>query len=94
MDIAKGDLVIATAGRERGGLFLVTEAQGGYLLLADGKHRRLEAPKRKNRAHVQRAPMQAQELAAKIRSSEIITNSELRKALAVIGENGNENQEG
>ena len=32
--------------------------------------------------------------AEKLRSNEKITNSELRKALAVIGENGNENQEG
>ena len=78
MDIAKSDLVLATAGREKGRLFFVVDVQNEYLLLADGRSRRLEAPKRK-----------------KCRSSEIITNSELRKALAVYrGEHGNQDQEG
>ena len=94
MDIAKGDLVLATAGREKGKTFFVVDIRDEYLLLADGKSRRLEAPKRKKRKHVQRAAAGAGELAAKIRSSEIITNSELRKALAVYGENGNQDQEG
>ena len=87
MDIAKSDLVLATAGREKGRLFFVVDVQNEYLLLADGRSRRLEAPKRKKCRHVQRA--------AKLRSSEIITNSELRKALAVYrGEHGNQDQEG
>ena len=47
MDIAKSDLVLATAGREKGRLFFVVDIQNEYLLLADGKSRRLEAPKRK-----------------------------------------------
>ena len=95
MDIAKGDLVFAMAGREKGGLFLVVDVQDEYLLLADGKARRLEAPKRKKCRHVQRAGAGPEELAGKLRSSEIITNSELRKALAVYrGEHGNQDQEG
>ena len=90
MDIAKSDLVLATAGREKGRLFFVVDVQNEYLLLADGKSRRLEAPR-----HVQRVGAAPGELAAKLRSSEIITNSELRKALAVYrGEHGNQDQEG
>ena len=54
MDIAKSDLVLATAGREKGRLFFVVDVQNEYLLLADGKSRRLEAPKRKKCRHVQR----------------------------------------
>ena len=46
MDIAKSDLVLATAGREKGRLFFVVDVQNEYLLLADGRSRRLEAPKR------------------------------------------------
>ena len=95
MDIAKSDLVLATAGREKGKLFFVVDVQNEYLLLADGKSRRLEVPKRKKCRHVQRAGAAPEELAAKLRSSEIITNSELRKALAVYrGEYGNQDQEG
>ena len=43
MEIAKSDLVLATAGREKGRLFFVVDVQNEYLLLADGKSRRLEA---------------------------------------------------
>ena len=95
MDIAKGDLVTALAGRERGKLFFVMDVQDEYLLLADGKARRLEAPKRKKRKHVQREVSSPNGIAAKIRSSEIITNNELRKAIAAHrGGNGNQDQEG
>ena len=40
MDIA--NLVQATAGREQGKYFFVLETDGEYLLLADGKSRRIE----------------------------------------------------
>ena len=94
MDIAKGDLVIATAGREKGKRFFVVDTQDAYLLLADGKTRKLESPKRKKRIHVQRAAGAPAGAAEKIRSNEFITNSELRRALAVYGEHGNQDQEG
>ena len=48
MDIA--NLVQATAGREQGKYFFVLETDGEYLLLADGKSRRIEAPKRKSKS--------------------------------------------
>ena len=94
MDIAKSDLVLATAGREKGRLFFVVDVQNEYLLLADGRSRRLEAPKRKKCRHVQRAGAAPGELAAKLRSSEIITNSELRKAIAAYSGKENPDQEG
>ena len=95
MDIARNDLVIATAGREKGKLFLVVDVQKEYLLLADGKARRLQAPKRKKCKHTRRAGAAPEAIAAKLRSNEIITDSELRKALAACrGEHGNQDQEG
>ena len=48
-----GMIVLATAGREAGRFFLVTATEGQELLLADGRHRLLAKPKRKNPAHVQ-----------------------------------------
>ena len=48
-----GMIVLATAGREAGMFFLVAALDGAELLLADGKHRTLLNPKRKNPAHVQ-----------------------------------------
>ena len=49
MEIRKAHLVEATAGREQGKLLYVLDTDGEYLLLADGKSRRVEAPKRKKR---------------------------------------------
>ena len=94
MNIAKGDLVLAIAGREKGLPFFVLEVQEEYLLLSDGKHRKLEAPKKKKCKHVSFLASGPEPTATKIRSNNSITNSELRKAIAVYGENGNQDQEG
>lgn len=48
-----GMIVLATAGRDAGRFFLVTALDGTELLLADGKRRTLQKPKRKNPLHVQ-----------------------------------------
>ena len=92
MDIA--NLVQATAGREQGKYFFILETEGEYLLLADGKSRRIEAPKRKKCKHVAFVGESHSVVAEKIRSSEKITNSELRKALAACIGGGNQDQEG
>ncbi len=52
MEIAKSDIVRSDAGRDQGKIFIVLAVEGEYLLLADGKGRRVEAPKRKKRRHV------------------------------------------
>ena len=49
MDIARSDIVKSAAGRDRGRLFFVLGTEGEFLLLADGKSRKLESPKRKKR---------------------------------------------
>ena len=91
MDIAKSNIVRSVAGRDTGSLVLATE--GDFLLLADGKQRRLENPKRKRRKHVALVGESHSLVAEKIRSSEKITNSELRKAIAALS-GGNQDQEG
>ncbi len=52
MEIAKSDIVRSDAGRDKGKLFAVLAVEGEYLLLADGKSRKVESPKRKKRGHV------------------------------------------
>lgn len=94
MDIARSDIVKSTAGRDKGKLFFVLAVEGDFLLLADGKTRKLESPKRKKRKHVQFAVRYDCRVAEKIRSEEKITNSELRKTLAALGGDGNPDQEG
>ena len=52
MEIAQSNIIRSDAGRDKGKLFVVLAVEGEYLLLADGKSRRVEAPKRKKRRHV------------------------------------------
>ena len=92
MDIAKSNIVKSIAGRDAGDLFFVLAAEGDFLLLADGKRRRVELPKRKRRKHVVLVAQSDTPVAQKIRSSEKITNSELRRAIAAMS-GGNQDQE-
>ena len=94
MDIVKSNIVKSTAGRDEGDLFFVLDIQEEFLLLADGKRRRVENPKRKKCKHVAFVGESHSVVAEKIRSSEKITNSELRKAIAVCQGGGNQDQEG
>ena len=92
MDIAKSNIVKSIAGRDAGDLFFVLAAEGDFLLLADGKRRRVEQPKRKRAKHVMLVGESDAPVARKIRSSEKITNSELRRAIAAMS-GGNQDQE-
>ena len=83
MEIAKSSIVRSDAGRDRGKLFVVLAVEGEYLLLADGKSRKVESPKRKKRRHVLYVASEDNRLSEKIKSEEKITNSELRRTLAV-----------
>ena len=94
MDIARSNIVKSIAGRDAGSLFFVLATEGDFLLLADGRRRRVENPKRKRRKHVELVQEGCGPAADKIRSSEKITNSELRKALAAYSGSGNQDQEG
>ena len=43
MEITRGLVVRALAGRDMGGFFVVLSVDGGYAEIADGKRRRLAA---------------------------------------------------
>ena len=94
MDITRSDIVRSTAGRDQGKLFFVLDVEGEFLLLADGKTRKLESPKRKKRKHTAFVARSDCRAAGKIRSGEKLTNSELRRTLAQWGGEGNPAQEG
>ena len=82
MEIAASNIVRSVAGRDQGKLFIVLAVEGEYLLLADGKSRKVESPKRKKRRHVLFVAADENRLSEKIRGEARITNSELRKTLA------------
>ncbi len=73
-------LARATAGHDRGTLYLVLREEDGRLLLADGKLRKLSSPKRKNRRHVVILPGLLEAVSGKLR--EPLTDAALRRALA------------
>ena len=81
-EINISDVVQSTAGRDQGQWFYVIEADPIYLMLANGKDRTLEKPKRKKRKHVTKVLRSETRVAGKIRSGDKVLNSELRRDLA------------
>ena len=81
-DIIISDVVASTAGRDQGKLFYVVGTDPVYLMLANGKDRTLDKPKRKKRKHVQKVLRAETRVAAKLASGDKVLNSELRRDLA------------
>ena len=94
MEIAQSNIIRSDAGRDKGKLFVVLAVEGEYLLLADGKSRRVEAPKRKKRRHVLFVAAEETRVSEKIKNNEKVTNSELRRTLAAYREEVQPSQEG
>ena len=83
-DIIISDVVVTTAGRDRGKLFYVIGTDPVYLMLVNGKDRTLDKPKRKKRKHVQKVLRPETRVAGKIASGDKVLNSELRRDLAFL----------
>ena len=83
-DLTIADVVVSTAGRDEGALFYVLETDGIWLLLADGKGRTIEKPKRKKTKHTRRVLRSETRVAAKLRNGDKVLNSELRRDLAYL----------
>ena len=94
MEIAQSNIIRSDAGRDKGKLFVVLAVEGEYLLLADGKSRRVEAPKRKKRRHVLFVAAEETRVSEKIKNNEKVTNSQLRRTLAAYREEVQPSQEG
>lgn len=92
MEFEIGHVVRSAAGHDRGDLFLIVGIDGDYLLLADGRTRKTEKPKRKKKKHVHREGVSASPAALRLRKGERAGNNEIRRALAVFG--GQTGQEG
>lgn len=73
MNIQVGSVVKACAGRENDRLFVAVAVHDSFVLIADGKERKLEKPKRKNIKHISPTLLQ-------IDTSEL-TNKKLRKLI-------------
>ena len=94
MDISKSDIIESLAGRDKGKLFYVIDTEENYVLIADGKGRKLEDPKRKKLKHVRRVSRTETRVALKIRNGDKVLNSELRRDLATFGQQFNSQNQG
>ena len=83
-DISISDVVVSTAGRDQDTLFYVIGEDGLFLLLANGKDRPLDRPKRKKRKHVQKVLRSETRVANKLLGGDKVLNSELRRDLAFL----------
>lgn len=73
MDIVKGSIVRAKAGRDKGRYFIVLQADSEYVFIADGKTRPLQKPKKKKRMHL--------EATSAVIEETLETNRKIKKAL-------------
>ena len=92
-EISISDIIVSAAGRDQGKLFYVIGTDGVYVLIANGKDRKLEHPKRKKLKHVRFVTRTDSRVAAKLRTGEKVLNSELRRDLAELRRNLAETQE-
>jgi len=76
------DIVISLNGRDAGKRFIVIGRDNEYSLIADGKGRRFEKPKRKKNKHLKYVDKTGGLIADKLTGDGKITNNEIRRALA------------
>ena len=93
-DLIIADVVMSTAGRDQGKLFYVIGTDPVYLILANGKDRTLEKPKRKNIRHIQKVLRSETRVAEKLKLGDKVLNSELRRDLAYFSRDMQENNLG
>ena len=92
-EISISDIIVSTAGRDQGKLFYVIGTEGVYVLIANGKDRKLEHPKKKKLKHVRFVTRIESRVAAKLRTGEKVLNSEMRRELAALRQACAPNQE-
>jgi len=80
MNIA--DIVISKNGRDAGKRFIVVSVENEYSLIADGKGRRYEKPKRKKNKHLELEDKADSQITKRLQDGEKVTNSEIRRYLA------------
>ena len=81
-DICIGQVVRNTSGRDTGRLFFVVKVvDDEYVLISDGKKRKLEKPKLKKVKHLQKYDIINSTVKSMIESNESITDAFLRAEL-------------
>lgn len=80
MNIVQGNVVVATAGKEKNQIFVVLNCDANYCWLVDGKRLKLTKPKKKSLKHVQKASKIGFDI-EKLKSGQENVNAGIRKFL-------------
>jgi ribosomal protein L14E/L6E/L27E len=87
-----GSIVISLKGRDSGNVYMVCKViDADYLLLVDGKAKRLDCPKKKRIKHVKQTAMALPLIAEKLRKEKQVFDAEIISALRNISEGGKQN---
>ena len=76
-----GSLAESRAGHDKGRIYVVTGAEGRYLLLADGSIRSAASPKKKNIRHLLILGHRDEELAAALESGAGVTDEQVKRVI-------------
>jgi len=81
-NITVGQIVVSAAGRDTGKAYIVMEKLAPpFVLVADGRDRKVKSPKRKNIRHVTIHSSIAEAIAEKINHGAKVSDEEIRHAL-------------
>ena len=81
MEYQIGQVVYSKSGHDKGDVQMIIRVEGEYLLLADGRRRKLEKPKRKKKMHVQPTFYVEKDVAAKLQTGAYLLDADIKKAL-------------
>ncbi|MBR6729461.1 MAG: KOW domain-containing RNA-binding protein [Clostridia bacterium] len=82
MEVFAGEIVFSKAGRDKERPFVVLEViDTQYVLLADGRLRRVDQPKKKKIKHLLKSGHVAQDIQEKLSAGMKVTNPDLKRAL-------------
>ena len=85
MEVFAGDIVYAKAGRDKDKPFVVLSvlsSDSDYAMLADGRCRRVDQPKKKKIKHPLKSGHSSAYIAEKLAEGVKVTNPDLKKVLA------------
>ena len=88
------EIVLSLAGHDQGKLFCVIGAEEDFVLLADGKGRKLDAPKKKRRKHVRGVGTSAHPAIVRLQRGESVSDRALRRSLAAFRDSEQTKMEG
>lgn len=86
-NIVLGQLVVSTAGRDKGRKFIVLNIiDQNHVYISDGDLRKVEKPKKKKLKHIKATGIIADTLRGKLKHNEIVENFEIRSFLKSLEE--------